>query len=98
MPVCHSCKKNLEIADNVGRTETCPLCDADLHCCLNCRHYDRSSYNQCREHQAERVLDKDRSNFCDFFSFKETAGAAASGFSGQRKKANPLDALFKKQN
>jgi len=96
MYICHACKKRIEIADNVGRTETCPFCDADLHCCLNCRYYDAGAYNQCSESQAERVLDKDRSNFCDFFSYHQTTGALSAVAAAQRKKANPLDALFKK--
>ena len=59
MKICHHCKKAVEIAEKVGRADTCPVCDADLHCCLNCRFYDPGAYNECRETQAERVLDKD---------------------------------------
>jgi hypothetical protein len=28
------------------------------------------SYNDCREPQAARVVEKRRSNFCDYFTFK----------------------------
>ncbi|MBF0190432.1 MAG: hypothetical protein HQL99_04700 [Magnetococcales bacterium] len=38
--------------------------------CLNCRFHDTGSYNECRESVAERIVDKDRSNFCDFFKPK----------------------------
>jgi hypothetical protein len=65
-----------------------------LHCCLNCTFYDPSAYNGCREPQAERVLDKVKGNFCDFFSFNES-----SERKGEAKVAvtkDKLEALFKK--
>lgn len=77
----------------VGRKETCPFCGADLRCCLNCRFYDERIYNQCRETQAERVLDKDRSNFCDYFVFRDVdAGQAPEAKQSARDK---LASLFK---
>ncbi len=95
MKICFSCKKELDAGEKAGRTETCPFCNADLHCCLNCRFYDPAAYNQCREPQAERVVEKDRSNFCDYFSFRDAAAAEAKKGPVQAKK-NPLDNLFKK--
>jgi len=44
MHICHACKKKIEIAYNVGRTQTCPFCDADLRCCLNCRYYETQAH------------------------------------------------------
>ena len=66
---CHKCNSPLAVSDKPGRTATCPECDADLHCCRNCTFYDPRVYNECRESQAERVVDKERSNFCDYFSW-----------------------------
>jgi hypothetical protein len=68
---CFQCDKPLTQVGKVGRSETCPYCGADLHVCRNCRFYEPGAYNDCRESQAERVLDKERANFCDFFSFQE---------------------------
>ncbi|NTU59971.1 MAG: hypothetical protein HGA98_02805, partial [Deltaproteobacteria bacterium] len=51
-----------------GRRDTCPGCTADLHACVQCAHYSPGSYNDCREPQADRVTDKERSNFCDWFA------------------------------
>jgi hypothetical protein len=93
MLYCHSCKKTVETGGRVGRTDTCPHCDADLHCCLNCRFYDDGSHNKCREPQAERVVDKESSNFCDCFSFADRAAGADARPAVKR---NPLDGLFKK--
>ena len=94
MNICFSCKRELEVGEKTGRTETCPFCNADLHCCLNCRFYDPAAYNQCREPQAERVVEKDRSNFCDYFSFRDASATEAKKGRVQEKK-NPLDGLFK---
>jgi hypothetical protein len=95
MKICFSCKRELEVGEKAGRTETCLFCNADLHCCLNCQFYDPRAYNQCREPQAERVVEKDRSNFCDYFSFRDASATEAKKGPVQAKK-NPLDGLFKK--
>lgn len=69
-------------------------CRSDLHCCRNCSFYDEKAYNNCREPQADRVLEKDRSNFCDFFEFAANRGTSAQG---QKNKAlDALNDLFKK--
>lgn len=96
MAMCFSCGAQLSSGLKPGRSETCPACDADVHCCRNCEFYDPGSYNECRETQAERVLEKERSNFCDYFSFaQDSAGGIAVG-PQQGRGGNPLDELFKK--
>ena len=65
---CHHCKKELDLTAKPARGETCPHCASDLRVCLNCRFYDTNSYNECAEPMAERVVDKDRSNFCEYFA------------------------------
>ncbi len=96
MNVCYKCKNKVDVTEKIGRTETCPVCDVDLHCCLNCRFHDPGAYNECCEAQAERVLDKDRSNFCDYFSFKDTDTDELTADVSGKKPENPLDELFKK--
>lgn len=66
---CFKCQKILELPVGVNflRTESCPYCRWDLHCCKMCLFYDTSAYNECKESQAERVVEKEKSNFCDFF-------------------------------
>lgn len=66
---CAFCQKEVEVGDRVGRGEACPSCGRDLHCCYQCHFYDPSAYNECREPQADRVVEKDRANFCDYFQF-----------------------------
>lgn len=94
--ICASCKKEIPVLDRVGRCEVCPHCRSDLHTCTNCGHYDLSAYNECREPQADRVLEKDRSNFCDYFTpaRKVASGNATLDPAAEAKKK--LEALFKK--
>jgi hypothetical protein len=94
MKRCHACQNVLELKPPVGRRETCPFCGADLHCCLNCVRYCVGVYNDCREPQAERVPLKDRSNFCDFFAFRD-----ADAIDGEKQRSESaktqLESLFK---
>jgi len=48
--------------------------------------------NDCRETNAERVVDKDRANFCEYF--RPTTRVRAKTANPARDK---LDALFKKK-
>jgi hypothetical protein len=88
---CHKCGTTIEL-EEVFRRDECGACGADLHVCLNCEFHERGRANDCREPQAERVVEKDRSNYCDYFRFRK-AGEASSG-EGSAKKA--WDDLFKK--
>jgi hypothetical protein len=94
MRVCHTCCKEIDGDMTVGRRDTCPFCGSDLHVCFNCRFYDPGSYNDCREPQAERVMEKDRSNFCDYFEFTDSP-AAGTGKQSEEDPRQKLEALFK---
>lgn len=86
--------------ERVGRHDTCPACNAELRSCRHCRFYDPTVYNACREPQAERVLDKERGNFCDYFVFAAGARPAPTGAersaSGADDARTKLGALFRK--
>ena len=70
---CHGCGAALRFDGPVGRRTTCPECDADLHSCINCRHYDESAPHQCREPHADHLVDKIASNACDLFQLGDGA-------------------------
>lgn len=38
-----------------------------MHACLNCRFHEAGAYNQCRENRAERQVEKERENRCEYF-------------------------------
>jgi hypothetical protein len=60
---------------------------------VHCGFYEAGAFNNCREPQAERVVDKERANFCDYFSAR---GSATSGVDGKEAAKKALEALFKK--
>ena len=93
MKLCAACHKEIPPDRLIGRQDQCPFCRADLHCCLNCSFFERGAYNDCREPQAERVLEKDRSNFCDYFRFKDTAVKSGESIESPKDR---LENLFKK--
>lgn len=67
--MCWKCKKTIDAAIPVYRSSICS-CGTDLHSCLNCRHYSPGSHYDCFETVEELVKDKERANFCDWFSVK----------------------------
>ncbi len=92
---CHQCGAPVEIAEPLARDAECPSCARDLRCCLNCRHHDPRLNNQCRETEADLVEDRDRRNFCEFFSFSRAPHAPGGAASARRDAARAkLDALF----
>jgi len=97
MYICHHCKKEVDVEKKVTRAETCPHCNSDLKCCFNCKFYDAAVYNECRESQAERCVEKDKSNFCVYFNFTGSAMPNSTSPAPDNKRENPLDALFKKK-
>ena len=92
--VCHSCAKEVKLEATVSRTEECPHCGADVHCCLNCVNYDTSAHNRCREPQAEWVSDREKANFCDFFMPNKLASKGKPSEATDAR--NTFDSLFKK--
>ncbi|MBI5446841.1 MAG: hypothetical protein HY900_37205 [Deltaproteobacteria bacterium] len=89
---CAKCGAALP-AGEVSRRAECPSCGADLHACVQCEFYAPGAYNDCREPQAERVVDKERANFCDYFRPSSRGGKASTKEDVRAK----LDALFKKK-
>ena len=94
MKKCHKCLKDLEIKTPVGRKDACPSCGSDLRCCLNCIFHEPGAYNECREPQAERVVEKERSNFCDYFVFMDTDSKWEPAV--KQMDRDKLESLFKK--
>ena len=74
---CHHCNEEIKImvSNFPGRHDDCPSCGYDLRCCLNCTFYDRSSANECKEIISERVSDKEKANYCDYFEPSDREGS-----------------------
>jgi len=92
---CAFCGKKVIIEGQVGRQDTCPHCNRDLRCCMQCKFFDRNAYNECREVSAERIMDKERANFCDCFVPSGTKGQSSHS-TRSRDAREALEALFKK--
>ena len=90
---CWHCGSNLEGAD-YGRQASCDGCGKDTHVCRNCGFYDTSYNNQCRENQADRVVEKEKFNFCDYFVARTEGGSGAPSKDDLKAAA---EALFKKK-
>ena len=92
--ICYKCnsKLDLEPAQKILRHDECEKCKAYLHCCKMCQYYDVSSYNDCRESNAERIVEKETPNFCSYYILM-----AGNGKTGPSKdeQLNALNSLFK---
>ncbi|MDD0854568.1 hypothetical protein HBN50_15760 [Halobacteriovorax sp. GB3] len=76
---CYNCNKELSLTtgQKILRSEECPHCYASVHCCKMCNFYDPSAYNECRESSADRIVDKEKANFCDYFILKGTGNSGS---------------------
>lgn len=90
---CFNCRKTNASQAKIGFRDECIHCRSDLHVCKNCEFYDSKAYNECRETSADVVREKERANFCDFFSSGK-GGSSAADEKARLKAA--ADLLFKK--
>jgi hypothetical protein len=91
---CWHCGSDLTPFD-YGRADTCRKCGRDTKVCRGCEHFEAGIHNDCRENQAERVVDKERSNFCDYFVPSSRAGEGGTEREALKAAA---DALFGKKS
>lgn len=90
---CFKCGAGLKFSERVGFREECESCGEDVHVCKNCRFYDASAYNECREPSAEVIREKERANRCEYFE----GGGAAPSSSKKDDLLSAAEALFKKK-
>ena len=90
---CWSCGTKIE-ANNYARADICTGCRRDTRVCKNCTHYDPKLHNECKETQADRIVDKEKSNFCDYFLPRTTPFGSTTSTQNIRAAA---EALFKKK-
>lgn len=91
---CGNILKNVILP--MSRREECPLCSADQHVCKMCKEFD--GRNNCSESRAEDVSDREKANFCDYFSPSGAVSVKASGQQARKQKESDakaqLAALF----
>ena len=76
---CFSCTTTLP-SDMDFKTATCPKCNAALHCCKQCAHFEPSTRFQCLKPIPVRIAVKDAQNQCELFKPRVTV--AREGASG----------------
>ena len=91
--VCRHCGAAVSVAEPIPRDSECPGCGKDLRACVQCRHYDVAYNNACRETMADPVVEKERRNFCEYFSFSSEAFVPA-GTARQAEARAKLEGLF----
>ncbi len=91
---CHRCGTTIP-ENNLGRQDSCGKCGADTRVCKNCKHYDRSYNNECREEQAPRQVEKEKATFCEWFQAR--SGGIGSNAPTKDALKSAADALFKKK-
>lgn len=67
---CYSCATTLP--PGIDYTGTCPKCNAQLHCCKQCSHFEPSTRFQCTKPIPVRIAIKDQANECPLFSPRVT--------------------------
>lgn len=91
---CWKCGEQLQnLMLPFSRMEECSACSADLHSCLGCNNYANHLSNSCNEDRADFVSEKEKSNFCDFFSPNPTASVSRDNSETKLAKAK-LAELF----
>jgi hypothetical protein len=53
-------------------TGNCPKCNAELHCCKQCTHFEPSTRFQCMKPIPVRIVPKDKANTCNLFAPRVT--------------------------
>lgn len=84
MPSCAKCGHNY--TPPVYRNSLCENCGSELKTCHNCQHFVPGAAYDCREPVSEPVLDKNRSNFCDWF--KAADDAKSSPIASRKKNSS----------
>lgn len=92
---CYKCGKDIP-ENNLGRQDSCSHCGSDTRVCRNCKHYDRSYNNECREEQAGRQVEKEKGNFCEWF--QPRLGAVSASGPSRNDLKSAAEALFKKKS
>lgn len=94
MFVCYHCGTEWRGDPKVGREEYCPKCSTPIHCCRNCRFWDRDKHNQCAEPAADWVRDKEAPNFCEYWEWRP-ADAADDEAARKKRIQDQIKKLFK---
>jgi hypothetical protein len=82
-------------AEKIYRNTLCASCGKELKICLACTFYSPGSHWDCRETISDAVTDKERANFCDWFSPADSKNQKIPSQQAKAKSARgEFDKLF----
>jgi len=97
---CHVCGRNVDDSGVIAPETTCPHCNAPLHCCRLCRHFDSNARLQCRAEISVAVEAKSKANRCPEYAVRLVLDATGRRSGGTRGSSNDpksqFDNLFKR--
>src|ERR1700687_4309310 len=73
---CYNCATTLPPETDL--TGNCPKCNAELHCCKQCAHFEPSTRFQCLKPIPVRIPVKDQANECELFKPRVTVARDAA--------------------
>ena len=95
--MCWYCGSPITDEEPIGRSLRCQSCGKDLRVCKHCRFFlsgAPGSGGDCRESNAEPQADRERANFCDWFSLDPKFRSQSEGNKSEREKAAASRAAF----
>ena len=72
---CFNC--STPVPSGIAFNGNCPKCNAALHCCKQCSHFEPSTRFQCLKPIPVRIPVKDKANECTLFSPRVTVARDA---------------------
>jgi hypothetical protein len=64
---CWKCHKDTGVIGRVEFRAECPHCEADLHCCKQCKFYKPGQPNDCLVPGTEWISNREKANLCEEF-------------------------------
>ena len=92
--MCWYCGSPVTEPKPIGRSSRCADCGKDIRCCRSCRFFLSGAKGDCSETKAEPVADKDRANFCDWFSLDPKYRNKTAGHAKDMAKASAARSAF----
>ncbi|MDR0455613.1 MAG: hypothetical protein LBH20_02885 [Treponema sp.] len=92
--MCWYCGSPVAEQEPFSRSLLCAVCGKDLRSCRNCRFYLSGARGDCSETSAEPTADKERANFCDWFSLDKKYRGETAGQKKDMEKAGAAKAAF----
>ena len=96
---CHNCGRSVPSLDAISPGKQCPSCNAPVHCCRTCRHFDSAARWQCHADIPEAVSDKSKGNHCTLYEPRlvlDTTGRRSNTPRGGGGPKEQFENLFKR--